>query len=199
MARRAAARMRFLQRRTVVVIALAGLLLAALAGLAVIAAERVALGPTDGAGWRPVAWPLPRDVWPDGRAWRQRDGTEVLVRVKPGLCGDCESGPTADEELERASDLDRVDPGFAPLAAGQRVRITDLFGRARLYRRRTALGGERLAEAIAVSYRCDLVVALVLGDGLDDAATRRRAHRFLESNTVQVWLNRQLDGGHAGR
>jgi len=37
------------------------------------------------------------------------------------------------------------------------------------------------------------VVAIVAGNVADDA-TRQAAHRFLESNTVQVWLNQQLEG-----
>ena len=50
-----------LTRRTVFQVSLAGALLAVLAGLAEIGKQRVALGPTDGAGWRPIAWPFPRD------------------------------------------------------------------------------------------------------------------------------------------
>jgi hypothetical protein len=29
---------------------------------------------------------------------------------------------------------------------------------------------------------------------LDDPAVRKEAHAFIESNTVQVWLNQLLDG-----
>ncbi len=71
-----------LNRRTVIQASLGGGLVAVLAGLAAVGHERVKLGPTDGAGWRPVAWPFPRDGWPPGRGWR-RDTTDVYVRPKP--------------------------------------------------------------------------------------------------------------------
>jgi len=91
------------------------------------------------------------------------------------------------------SDIDLLDASFTPLKEGSRVRITDLFGRARLYRVKTRNGRERIAEGIAISHECDLVVAIVVGK-VDDEATRKFAHRFLESNKVQVWLIRQLEG-----
>lgn len=95
-------------------------------------------------------------------------------------------------EVDRVADIDLLDPQFVPVQAGNRIRITDLFGRARLYRLKTR-DGERLAEAIAVSYKCDLVVAIVVGP-VDDGETRKAAHNFLETNTVQIWVNEQLEG-----
>jgi hypothetical protein len=181
-----------LSRRTIIQISLAAGLLAGLAGLAEIGKERTALGPTDGAGWRPVAWPFPDDVWPAGRAWR-RDTTDVYVRLKPGLRGNCDTGVATDEELERVVDIGLLDRRFAPVQAGSRIRITDLFGRARLYRFKMKNGFQRFAEGIAVSYKCDLVIALIDGNVGDEQA-RKAVHRFLESNTVQVWVNKQLEG-----
>ena len=43
-----------LNRRTVIQASLGAGLVAVLAGLAAIGHERVKLGPTDGAGWRPI-------------------------------------------------------------------------------------------------------------------------------------------------
>jgi hypothetical protein len=37
------------------------------------------------------------------------------------------------------------------------------------------------------------VVAVIVGN-VTDERERKSAHRFLESNTVQVWVNQQLDG-----
>jgi hypothetical protein len=78
------------------------------------------------------------------------------------------------------------------MGEGTRIRITDLPGRARLYRIRKD-GRERLARGIAVSYKCDLIVAVVVGK-VDDDGVAKAAHRFLETNTVQVWLNAALEG-----
>ena len=182
------------RRRTVIQALLAATLVAGLGVLAEIARKRVALGPTDGAGWRPIEWPFPRDGWPPGRAWRNRDGIEVYVRPKLGFCGNCDTGVVTDDEVDRVTDIDLLDERFAPVQEGRRIRITDLFGRARLYKFKTRLGNEEVAEGIAVAYKCDLIVALVAGDDVVDEAVRKRAHRFLESNTVQVWVNRQLEG-----
>ena len=181
-----------LKRRTVFQVSLAGALLAVLAGLAEIGKQRVALGPTDGAGWRPIAWPFPRDAWPAGRAWG-RDTTEVYVRPKLGFCGNCETGVVTDDEVDRVTDIDLLDERFQPVQAGSRIRITDLVGRARLYKYRLKNGAQRYAEGIAVAYKCDLVVAVIIGNVADEQE-RKSAHRFLESNTVQVWVNQQLEG-----
>jgi len=90
------------------------------------------------------------------------------------------------------TDVDLFDEHFVPLREGKRIHLTDLTGRARLYRIRKD-GRERVAEGIAVAYKCDLVVAIVVGPVADDAILRN-AHRFLETNTVQVWINALLEG-----
>ena len=178
-----------LSRRTLGKVGLGAAMCAGLVALAEISLDQWALGPTDGQGWQPMHWPLRTDTWPKGRAWH-RNGTEVYVRVKSGYCGDCESGIVSDEALDRAVDIHLLDERYVATNAGSTIRVTDLFGRSRIYRRDTWLG-ERLAQGIAVTYKCDLVVAIVVGD-VDDADTRKAAHRFIESNTVQVWLNKLL-------
>jgi hypothetical protein len=170
---------------------LAGSMVAVLAGVAAFAN----FYPTpdrdeETTGWRRIAWPFPRDAFPAGRAWK-RDGTEVYIRPKLGFCGNCETGVVEDSEVDRVTDLDLFDGNFVPLQEGRRIRITDLTGRARLYQIKK---GERelFAEGIAVAYNCDLVVAVVVGSAADDTIFKG-AHRFLETNTVQVWLNTFLE------
>jgi hypothetical protein len=181
-----------LSRRTVVELWLAAAGVAAMGGLAYIAERRIELGPTDGAGFHPFHWPFPADAWPPGRAWTGND-LDFYVQVKFDICSDCETGVTSDEAVDLAVDMHRLDPRFVAAQAGSRIRITDLFGRARLYRHKMRNGSTRLAEGIVVSHRCDLVVAIVDGN-MADPAKRKMAHRFLESNTVQVWVNKQLEG-----
>jgi hypothetical protein len=65
--------MALLARRTVMKMYLGAGMVAGLAGLAWLAEERVALGPTDGKGFRPIRWPFPSDAWPPGRAWTGHD------------------------------------------------------------------------------------------------------------------------------
>lgn len=182
-----------LKRRTIIQASLAGGLVAGLAGFSEIGHWYRAWMAEFGPGWKSIPWPFPRDAWRDGKSWRNRDlELEVHIRLKPGSSGNCDTGVVEDSEVERVTDIGLLDPQSAPVQAGTRVRITDLFGRARLYRVKTR-DGERLTEAIAVSHECNLVVALVVGP-VDDARTRKAAHDFLETNTVQIWVNEQLEG-----
>jgi hypothetical protein len=181
-----------LSRRTIVQGSLAGGMVAALAGFAAFAAwfpkpDRE----EEATGWRRIGWPFPRDAFPAGRAWR-RDNTEVYVRPKVGFCANCATGVVEDSEVDRVSDVDLLDTRFVPVAAGKRIHITDLSGRARLYRIKKD-GRDRLAQGIAVSYKCDLIVAVAIGP-VDDEAVAKQVRRFLETNTVQGWLNAQLEG-----
>ena len=181
-----------LSRRTIVQTSLAGGMLAGLAGFAAFASlypkpdrdEEI-------TGWRRIAWPFPRDAFPAGRAWKRVD-TEVYIRPKLGFCGNCDTGVVEDSEVDRVTDVDLLDENFVPLHEGRRIALTDLAGRARLYRIRRG-GKEKVAEGIAVAYKCDLVVAIVVSPVADDAILKN-AHRFLETNTVQVWINALLEG-----
>ena len=175
-----------LSRRTLVQTSLAAGLVAGLAGFSIIGNWYA-----DNTGWRQIAWPFPRDAWPEGQAWRG-EGLEIYIRPKPGFSGNCDIGVVEDAEVDRVTDIELLDKHFTPLQPGRRIRITDLFGRARLYRLKMKDGSERLAEAIAVSHQCDLVVAIVIGN-VTDEATRKTAHLFIESNKVQIKLNQQLE------
>ena len=147
-----------------------------------------------GPGWHQMAWPFPRDAFPPGHAWRN-DDMRVYVRPKLGFCGNCDTGVVDDYEVDRVTDIDLLDPDFVPLTVGSQLHLTDLPGRGRIYKLKLKGkdGQPLLAEGIAVSMNCDLVVAIVVGK-VDDPAVRREAHLFLESNTVQVWVNKILEG-----
>jgi len=119
---------------------------------------------------------------------RELIDNEILMRraEKLGLLA-------TDDEVDRVTDIDLLDERFAPAQEGGPIRIAQLQGRARLYRYKLKNGAQRFAEGIAVAYKCDLVVAVIVGNVADEQE-RKSAHRFLESNTVQVWVNRQLEG-----
>ena len=68
-----------------------------------------------------------------------------------------------------------------------------MSGRARLYRYKLVGGGTRHAEGIAVSQKCDLVIAVIAGN-LVDERERTAAYRFLETSMVQDWISQQLEG-----
>ncbi len=147
--------------------------------------------------WHEIAWPFPRDGWPAGRAFRCGgaacgDDVEVYARPKIGFCN-CDSGVTDDGEVDRVADLDLISERFAPLEPGRVIRIADMPGRLRAYDLRMADGSRRAAVGIAVSRRCDLLVAVAQGKG---AATdvQRIALEFLGSDAVTKWMTVAMDG-----
>ena len=172
------------------VIAVAVLAIGALSGGAAIqqAASR-------SGEWREIAWPFPRDGWPAGRAFRCgacSESIKVYVRPKIGFCN-CDSGVADDDEVDRVADLDLMSERFAPLEAGEVVRVADMPGRSRAYDLRTSDGSRRVAIGIAVSRRCDLLVAVAQGKS-EVPQLRRVTLEFLETGKMAKWMTATLNG-----
>jgi hypothetical protein len=147
--------------------------------------------------WREIAWPFPRDGWPAGRAFRCAtelcgDEIEVYVRPKAGFCN-CDSGVRDDEEVDRVADLDLMSERFAPLAPGGVIRIAGMQGRLRSYDLQMADGSRHAAVGIAVSRRCDLLVAAAQGK-TSAPEVQRIALEFLATDAVTKWMASSLDG-----
>ena len=152
---------------------------------------------SDIEGWREIAWPFPRDGWPAGRAFRCAtelcgDEIEVYVRPKAGFCN-CDSGVSDDEEVDRVADLDLMSERFAPRAPGGVIRIAGMQGRLRSYDLQMADGSRHAAIGIAVSRRCDLLVALAQGRG-EASGVQRVALEFLASDAVTKWMTAAMEG-----
>jgi hypothetical protein len=152
---------------------------------------------SDVAGWREIAWPFPRDGWPAGRAYRCAaascgDEIEVYLRPKIGFCN-CDSGVADDDEVDRVADLDLISERFVPLAPGQAVRIAGMEGRSRSYDLGMADGSRHGAVGIAVSHRCDLLVAVAQGKGAA-SGVQRAALAFLASSEMTHWMTVAMDG-----
>src|SRR6478609_1234525 len=148
-------------------------------------------------GWREIAWPFPRDGWPSGRAFRcaaEACGGEIEVYLRPkiGFCN-CDSGVADDDEVDRVADLDLMSERFAPLEAGEVVRVADMPGRSRAYDLRTSDGSRRVAIGIAVSRRCDLLVAVAQGKS-EMPQLRRVTLEFLETGKMAKWMTVALNG-----
>src|SRR6266849_17072 len=152
---------------------------------------------SDIEGWREIAWPFPRDGWPAGRAFRCAtelcgDEVEVYVRPKAG-CGKCESGVSDDEAVARVADLDLMSERFAPLAPGGVIRIAGMQGRLRSYDLQMADGSRRAAIGIAVSRRCDLLVAVAQGRGAV-SGVQRVALECLATDAMTKWMTAAMEG-----
>jgi hypothetical protein len=152
---------------------------------------------TDVEGWREIAWPFPRDGWPAGRAFYCAAETcggdiELYVRPKAGFCN-CERGVSDDDEVDRVADLDLMSERFAPLAPGRTIRIADMPGRLRSYDLSMADGSRHAAIGIAVSRRCDLLVAVAQGEAAA-SGVQRVALDFLGSKDMARWMTLAMDG-----
>jgi hypothetical protein len=148
-------------------------------------------------GWQEIAWPFPRDGWPAGRAFRCAtescgDETEVYVRPKIGFCN-CDSGVADDEEVDRVADLDLISQHFVPLEPGRVIRIADMPGRLRSYDLQMADGSRYAAVGLAVSRRCDLLVAVAQGKG-NAPGIQRVALEFLATSDMVRWMASAMDG-----
>ena len=147
------------------------------------------------AQWQEIAWPFPRDGWPAGRAFRCEScgGVELYVRPKIGFCN-CTTGVADDDEVDRVADLDLISARFVPLEAGRVVRLAELSGRSRNYDLKMADGSQHTAIGIALSHRCDLLVAVAQGEGAAPEL-QRQALAFLASDGMHRWMMASL-GGH---
>jgi hypothetical protein len=146
--------------------------------------------------WREIDWPFPRDGWPVGRAFHcdaAACGAEVELYVRPkiGFCN-CDTGVADDDEVDRVADLDLMSQRFVPLAAGNVIRVAGLTGRSRGYDLRMADGSSRTAIGFALSRRCDLMVAVVQGNG-SAHSVQRLAEGFLNSEPMVHWMMSELD------
>jgi hypothetical protein len=165
--------------------------LCTLSGVAAYVGARPAAGE-----WREIAWPFPRDGWPAGRAFRCEaalcgEAIELVVRPKIGFCN-CDSGVADDDEVDRVADLDLISPRFAADEPGRAVRLADMAGRMRSYRLQLADGSRHAALGIALSRRCDLVVAAARGSS--SARLQHAALDFLGKDDMRQWMTAALDG-----
>jgi hypothetical protein len=147
--------------------------------------------------WQEIAWPFPRDGWPAGRAFNCSgelcgDDVELYVRPKIGFCN-CDSGVADDDEVDRVADLDLMSQRFTPLEPGKVVRIADMPGRLRSYELRMSDGSQHTAVGIAVSRRCDLLVAVAQGK-TSAPEVQRIALEFLATDAVTKWMTAAMDG-----
>jgi hypothetical protein len=148
------------------------------------------------SGWHEIAWPFPRDGWPAGRAFRCEvarcgEAIELYVRPKIGFCN-CDFGVADDDEVDRVADLDLISPRFAADEPGSAVRLADMAGRMRSYRLQMADGSRHAALGIALSRRCDLVVAAARG--ASGSGLQRAALDFLGRDDLRHWMTAALDG-----
>lgn len=183
--------------RRLLAITVAAAMFGAVSGVAAYQKLRRMPAADGGAQWQEIAWPFPRDGWPAGRAFRciSADcggGSELYARPKLGFCN-CDTGVADDDEVDRVADLDLISPQFKPRAAGQVVHLAGMSGRARAYDLTMADGARHTAIGVALSRRCDLMVAVARGQG-EASALQGAARAFLEQSDMHRWMMAALEG-----
>jgi hypothetical protein len=154
--------------------------------------------PSENTAWEEIPWPFARDAWPPGRAFRCNaaacnKGVEVYVRPKIGFCN-CTAGVSSDDEVDRVTDLDLISERFSPSAAGKEVDFAGLPGRSRHYTVEMPDGEARAAAGLAVSHRCDVIVAVTQGQSATSAEQERAALRLLSSGELARWVRSSTEG-----
>ena len=149
------------------------------------------------ARWREIAWPYPRDAWPAGRAFRCDpescgSAVEIYVRPKIGFCN-CDTGVADDDEVDRVADLDLISVRFVPKEAGRVVHVADMSGRARDYDLKMPDSTKHAATGIALSHRCDLMIAVVQGEG-EAPESQQLALAYLATDDMHHWMTAALGG-----
>ena len=176
-------------------ILIAALAFGALSGAVAYQKVRPQAEHSGGVHWQEIAWLYPRDGWPAGRAFRCEGCAgeiELYVRPKIGFCN-CDTGVADDDEVDRVADLDLISERFAPLAPGKVIRVGTMSGRLRAYDLDMPGGVRHAAVGIAVSHRCDLMVAVAQGGGHADEL-QREALQFLATSEINHWMTVALGG-----
>ena len=140
--------------------------------------------------WTEVRWPFPFDPWGPGRAFRcaaASCGSELLVYVRPkiGFCN-CSTGVADDDEIDRVGDVVLLGENYRPLRPGAPAQIGTMPGRARAFAVKNG-SAERYALGIAVSKKCDALVATVVSDRPLSPAHESAARGLLDGGTVAPW------------
>ena len=114
------------------------------------------------------------------------------MRPKIGFCN-CDFGVADDDEVDRVADLDLISERFVALEPGNVVQVAGMSGRIRNYHLQMQDGSQHTAVGLAVSRRCDLLVAVAQGKGEAPDFSARRSASSLKGDVAQ-WMTAALDG-----
>ena len=144
------------------------------------------------SGWSAIDWPFPIDAWPEGRAFHcglEECGMEVNVYIRPkiGFC-DCYRGVSDDDEIDRVGDLAVLSRNYTPLAPGKIVSLGNIQGRARHFAVFAPNQAKQYAIGVALSRKCDAIVATIVGDSPIPGRAEDSAFKLLNSQEIKHWI-----------
>ena len=166
------------------------LLAGCLAGV-LVADAGVSEAGAGGANWTEVKWPFLIDQWGLGRAFQCRSeecGGDVALylRAKVGFCN-CTTGVADDEEIDRVGDIGLIGWHSQARAAGSPVQVGWMKGRSRAFVVEGPNQPRRFTLAVAVSNKCDAIVATVVAERPLSSDIEQAALEFLSSAPVLRW------------
>ena len=141
--------------------------------------------------WTETKWPFLIDQWGLGNAYQCKAadcGIDVTLylRAKVGFCN-CTTGIAEDDEIDRVGDMGSSAGSRARAALGAPVTVGWMKGRSRSFAVEGRDRRERHALTVAVSNKCDAVVATVVADRPISSDIERAAMEFLGSRPVLRW------------
>jgi hypothetical protein len=141
--------------------------------------------------WAETKWPFLIDQWGLGNAYQCKAadcGVEITIylRAKVGFCN-CTTGIAEDDEIDRVGDMNLVGWQWSARALGAPVTVGWMKGRSRSFAVEGRDRRERHALTVAVSNKCDAVVATVVADRPISSDIERAALDFLGSRPVLQW------------
>jgi hypothetical protein len=143
--------------------ALIAMLAAMLIPVNAVADEGAGLEAPGHAMFTETIWPFLLDQWGTGRAFRcDPCGGELALylRAKVGFCN-CATGVADDLEIDRVADFDLFPGRVTPLTPGRPVSVAWMRGRARAFQVDGPAAARRYLLTIALSNKCDGVIATV--------------------------------------
>jgi hypothetical protein len=169
--------------RTATAFGMAGYLAMALADGAALAGS---------PNWTEAKWPFLIDQWGLGQAYHCKAadcGVDVTLylRAKVGFCN-CTTGVAEDDEVDRVGDISLIGWQSRPRGAGMPVSVAWMKGRGRSFVVDGRDRKERHARTIAVSNKCDAVVATVVAERAISSDIEQAAMEFLGSAQVLRWV-----------
>jgi hypothetical protein len=164
----------------------------ALGLLASVLAAMLAGGAARAGTWTEVKWPFLIDQWGLGSAYQCKAadcGMDVTLylRAKVGFCN-CTTGVSEDDEIDRVGDIGLIGWQSRPRGFGTPVSVAWMKGRSRTFWVEGRDRRERYALAIAISNKCDAIVATVVADRVLTGDIERAALEFLGSANVLRWV-----------
>ena len=166
-------------------------------GTAALSAQDIQIGPAT-SSWSEQKWPFLIDQWGTGQAFdcaAERCGRklQLYLRTKIGFCR-CATGVSDDDEIERVADLDLIGLDYKPLASGHPVSAGIMTGRARLFAVLRPMQSALPVLTIALSNKCNAIVATVVAEAGSQSPLEAQALDFLRGSAIQRWVESQQGG-----